>query len=127
MNVPFLAYMQATAACTWFMVVNNVYMGQAAGEFSELVCVCMCFPVRAHEPHCAQLCMLGTYVRFCVLALSSDSRGTSTIQIVFGEKRSRDGGLHPGSPPVGRDDGPLRLAPAFHELARSQGGSKKAR
>jgi hypothetical protein len=64
MNVPFLAYMQATAACTWFMVVNNVYMGHAAGEFSELVCVCMCLPVPAHASPCA--CSARMYVSVCL-------------------------------------------------------------
>ena len=37
MNVPFGDYMKATAACTAPMVINNVYMGQAAGDFSDLV------------------------------------------------------------------------------------------
>lgn len=51
MNVPFTAYMQATAACTWFMVVNNVYIGQAAGDLTDLVrCLCVC--ARAHARTC---------------------------------------------------------------------------
>eukprot|EP00277_Geminigera_cryophila_P030141 CAMPEP_0173058046 /NCGR_PEP_ID=MMETSP1102-20130122/1123_1 /TAXON_ID=49646 /ORGANISM="Geminigera sp., Strain Caron Lab Isolate" /LENGTH=294 /DNA_ID=CAMNT_0013923719 /DNA_START=6 /DNA_END=890 /DNA_ORIENTATION=+ len=37
MNVPFGDYMKATAACTAPMVINNVYMGQAAGDFSDLM------------------------------------------------------------------------------------------
>lgn len=37
MNVPFGDYMKATAACTAPMVINNVYMGQAAEDFSALM------------------------------------------------------------------------------------------
>jgi len=71
MDIPFLPYIQATAACTAVMVINNVYLGSACSSISDVVRPTLllspspCLPPRPSSspplPHTPPPCLLSPH------------------------------------------------------------------